>query len=141
MKHLFPLILAAIGVSENLYSVDENGAVIVSKEQAHIIGEALETHKAEVKATIEKYIAEAKENLEKLEAAQQEAAQLKAALEAKNLEIQQLQARVDELGREPGDTTHQVHNNAGGEPEPKKTDVEAFFDTNYQARKLFQMLP
>ena len=142
MKHLFPLILAAAGVAAELYSVDAEGAVSFSKEHAHTIGEALASHKNEVKAAIEQYVAEGKEALDKLDAAQAEAATLKASLDAKNLEIQQLQAKVEELGKQPGDTTQQVHNNAGGqEPQQPKTEVEAFFETNYSARKLFDMLP
>ena len=137
------MMLAAAGVAAELYTVDAEGAVTFSKENAHTIGEALTAHKTEVKAAIEKYVADGKDALDKLEQAQSEAANLRASLEAKNLEIQQLQAKVEELGKQPGDTTQQVHNNAGGgqDPQAPKTDVEAFFETNHSARELFAMLP
>ena len=56
-------------------------------------------------------------------------------------EIATLKARVEELGRQPGETTQQVHNSAGADPQKPKSDVEQFFDTNREARELFNRLP
>lgn len=75
-------------------------------------------------------------------AAEQKLAEAQASLATANANLATANARIEELGKQPGDTTQQVHNNAGGQdPQEPKTDVEAFFETNHSARELFAMLP
>ena len=71
----------------------------------------------------------------------QQISTLTASMETKDIEIANLKARVEELGRQPGETTHQVHNSAGAADPQPKSDVEQFFDTNREARELFARLP
>ena len=66
-----------------------------------------------------------------------EAATLRQSVEAKNLEIQQLQAKVEELGKQPGDTTQQVHNNAG---EGVESPMDDFFQRLQAAKALYDMV-
>ena len=75
-------------------------------------------------------------------AAEQKLTEAQNQLAAANANLATANARIEELGKQPGDTTQQVHNNAGGQnPQAPKTDVEQFFDTNHSARELFAMLP
>jgi len=67
----------------------------------------------------------------------QESDTLKASVEAKNLEIQQLQAKIEELNRQPGDTTTHPLNN--GTP-AESTPVDDFCKRLAAAQKLYDMV-
>ena len=133
MKKLFPLIAAAIALADDSVTPDANGNITLTQEQ-------LTSIEAAIKASQEKLTTAANEHASQLQAKETELASLKATVEAKNKEVQQLQARIEELGRQPGDTTQQVHNSAGAPSEPK-SEVEQFFEVNNEARALFERLP
>lgn len=135
MKNLFPLIVAALALTDEAFAKDAEGNVTLNLNQSQL--QALER---EMKGLHED-VAEANGRANGVQSLNQEISTLKASAEAKDQEIATLKARVEELGRQPGDTTHQVHNSAGADPQKPKSDVEQFFDTNREARDLFNRLP
>lgn len=135
MKNLFPLIVAALALTDEAFAKDAEGNVTLNLNQSQL--QALER---EMKGLHED-VTEANGRANGVQALNQEISTLKASAEAKDQEIATLKARVEELGRQPGDTTHQVHNSAGADPQKPKSDVEQFFDTNREARDLFNRLP
>jgi ATP-dependent protease ClpP protease subunit len=135
MKNLFPLIVAALALTDEAFAKDAEGNVTLNLNQSQL--QALER---EMKGLHED-VAEANGRANGVQSLNQEISTLKASAEAKDQEIATLKARVEELGRQPGDTTHQVHNSAGADPQKPKSDVEQFFDTNREARELFNRLP
>jgi ATP-dependent protease ClpP protease subunit len=135
MKNLFPLIVAALALTDEAFAKDAEGNVTLNLNQSQL--QALER---EMKGLHED-VAEANGRANGVQSLNQEISTLKASAEAKDLEIATLKARVEELGRQPGETTHQVHNSAGADPQKPKSDVEQFFDTNREARDLFNRLP
>lgn len=135
MKNLFPLIVAALALTDEAFAKDAEGNVTLNLNQSQL--QALER---EMKGLHED-VTEANGRANGVQSLNQEISTLKASAEAKDQEIATLKARVEELGRQPGDTTHQVHNSAGADPQKPKSDVEQFFDTNREARELFNRLP
>jgi ATP-dependent protease ClpP protease subunit len=135
MKNLFPLIVAALALTDEAFAMDAEGNVTLNLNQSQL--QALER---EMKGLHED-VAEANGRANGVQSLNQEISTLKASAEAKDQEIATLKARVEELGRQPGETTHQVHNSAGADPQKPKSDVEQFFDTNREARELFNRLP
>ena len=135
MKNLFPLIVAALALTDEAFAKDAEGNVTLNLNQSQL--QALER---EMKGLHED-VAEANGRANGVQSLNQEISTLKASAEAKDQEIATLKARVEELGRQPGETTHQVHNSAGADPQKPKSDVEQFFDTNREARDLFNRLP
>lgn len=135
MKNLFPLIVAALALTDEAFAKDAEGNVTLNLNQSQ-----LQTLEREMKGLHED-VTEANGRANGVQALNQEISTLKASAEAKDQEIATLKARVEELGRQPGDTTHQVHNSAGADPQKPKSDVEQFFDTNREARDLFNRLP
>ena len=135
MKNLFPLIVAALALTDEAFAKDAEGNVTLNLNQSQL--QALER---EMKGLHED-VAEANGRANGVQSLNQEISTLKASAEAKDQEIATLKARVEELGRQPGETTHQVHNSAGSDPQKPKSDVEQFFDTNREARDLFNRLP
>lgn len=135
MKNLFPLIVAALALTDEAFAKDAEGNVTLNLNQSQL--QALER---EMKGLHED-VTEANGRANGVQSLNQEISTLKASAEAKDQEIATLKARVEELGRQPGDTTHQVHNSAGADPQKPKSDVEQFFDTNREARDLFNRLP
>ena len=135
MKNLFPLIVAALALTDEAFAKDAEGNVTLNLNQSQL--QALER---EMKGLHEDVV-EANGRANGVQSLNQEISTLKASAEAKDQEIATLKARVEELGRQPGDTTHQVHNSAGVDPQKPKSDVEQFFDTNREARDLFNRLP
>lgn len=135
MKNLFPLIVAALALTDEAFAKDAEGNVTLNLNQSQL--QALER---EMKGLHED-VAEANGRANGVQSLNQEISTLKASAEAKDQEIATLKARVEELGRQPGETTHQVHNSAGADPQKPKSDVEQFFDTNREARELFNRLP
>lgn len=135
MKNLFPLIVAALALTDEAFAKDAEGNVALNLNQSQL--QALER---EMKGLHED-VAEANGRANGVQSLNQEISTLKASAEAKDQEIATLKARVEELGRQPGETTHQVHNSAGADPQKPKSDVEQFFDTNREARDLFNRLP
>lgn len=135
MKNLFPLIVAALALTDEAFAKDAEGNVTLNLNQSQL--QALER---EMKGLHED-VTEANGRANGVQSLNQEISTLKASAEAKDQEIATLKARVEELGRQPGETTHQVHNSAGADPQKPKSDVEQFFDTNREARDLFNRLP
>ena len=135
MKNLFPLIVAALALTDEAFAKDAEGNVTLNLNQSQL--QALER---EMKGLHED-VAEANGRANGVQSLNQEISTLKASAEAKDQEIATLKARVEELGRQPGETTQQVHNSAGADPQKPKSDVEQFFDTNREARELFNRLP
>ncbi len=135
MKNLFPLIVAALALNDEAFAKDAEGNVTLNLNQSQL--QALER---EMKGLHED-VTEANGRANGVQSLNQEISTLKASAEAKDQEIATLKARVEELGRQPGDITHQVHNSAGADPQKPKSDVEQFFDTNREARDLFNRLP
>ena len=135
MKNLFPLIVAALALTDEAFAKDAAGNVTLNLNQSQL--QALER---EMKGLHED-VTEANGRANGVQSLNQEISTLKASAEAKDQEIATLKARVEELGRQPGETTHQVHNSAGADPQKPKSDVEQFFDTNREARDLFNRLP
>jgi predicted nucleic acid-binding Zn-ribbon protein len=135
MKNLFPLIVAALALTDEAFAKDAEGNVTLNLNQSQL--QALER---EMKGLHED-VTEANGRANGVQSLNQEISTLKASAEAKDQEIATLKARVEELGRQPGDITHQVHNSAGADPQKPKSDVEQFFDTNREARDLFNRLP
>ena len=135
MKNLFPLIVAALALTDEAFAKDAEGNVTLNLNQSQL--QALER---EMKGLHED-VAEANGRANGVQSLNQEISTLKASAEAKDQEIATRKARVEELGRQPGETTHQVHNSAGADPQKPKSDVEQFFDTNREARDLFNRLP
>ena len=135
MKNLFPLIVAALALTDEAFAKDAEGNVTLNLNQSQL--QALER---EMKGLHED-VAEANGRANGVQSLNQEISTLKASAEAKDQEIATLKARVEELGRQPGETTQQVHNSAGADPQKPKSDVEQFFDTNREARDLFNRLP
>ena len=135
MKNLFPLIVAALALTDEAFAKDAEGNVTLNLNQSQL--QALER---EMKGLHED-VTEANGRANGVQSLNQEISTLKASAEAKDQEIATLKARVEELGRQPGETTHQVHNSAGADPQKPKSDVEQFFDTNREARELFNRLP
>ena len=135
MKNLFPLIVAALALTDEAFAKDAEGNVTLNLNQSQL--QALER---EMKGLHED-VTEANGRANGVQSLNQEISTLKASAEAKDQEIATLKARVEELGRQPGDITHQVHNSAGADSQKPKSDVEQFFDTNREARDLFNRLP
>ena len=135
MKNLFPLIVAALALTDEAFAKDAEGNITLNLNQSQL--QALER---EMKGLHED-VAEANGRANGVQSLNQEISTLKASAEAKDQEIATLKARVEELGRQPGETTQQVHNSAGADPQKPKSDVEQFFDTNREARDLFNRLP
>ena len=52
-----------------------------------------------------------------------------------------MQAKIDELGKQPGATTQQVLNNPAASPQAELTDEERFIAEMNSAQKLFNSLP
>lgn len=120
MKNLFPLIVAAIGLTEAAFQPDENGNLTLTKDQLGQLEAAL------------------KENRDKLEAS---AADHLKEIQAKDATIASMQARIDELGKQPGATTQPVHNNPAPSPEADLTDEERFIAEMNSAQQLYNSLP
>ena len=135
MKNLFPLIVAALALSDEAFAKDAEGNVTLNLNQSQL--QALEHEMAGMREDVN--LAETK--AKQIPDLNQQISTLTASMETKDIEIANLKARVEELGRQPGETTHQVHNSAGAADPQPKSDVEQFFDTNREACELFARLP
>ena len=135
MKNLFPLIVAALALTDEAFAKDADGNITLNLNQTQL--QALEREMAGLKEDV----THAEHKADEAKGLRDQISTLTASAEAKDQEIKNLKAQVEELGRQPGETTHQVHNNAGGDAPKPKSDVEQFFDTNHEARELFARIP
>lgn len=120
MKTLFPLIVAAVGLTEAAFQPDENGNLTLTKDQFLALESALKENRDKVEAAIADHIKE---------------------IQAKDATIASMQAKIDELGKQPGATTQQVLNNPAASPQAELTDEERFIAEMNSAQKLFNSLP
>ena len=120
MKTLFPLIVAAVGLTEAAFQPDENGNLTLTKDQFLALESALKENRDKVEAAIADHLKE---------------------IQAKDATIASMQAKIDELGKQPGATTQQVLNNPAASPQAELTDEERFIAEMNSARKLFNSLP
>lgn len=120
MKTLFPLIVAAVGLTEAAFQPDENGNLTLTKDQFLALESALKENRDKVEAAIADHLKE---------------------IQAKDATIASMQAKIDELGKQPGATTQQVLNNPAASPQAELTDEERFIAEMNSAQKLFNSLP
>ena len=120
MKTLFPLIVAAVGLTDAAFQPDENGNLTLTKDQFLALESALKENRDKVEATIADHLKE---------------------IQAKDATIASMQAKIDELGKQPGATTQQVLNNPAASPQAELTDEERFIAEMNSAQKLFNSLP
>lgn len=120
MKTLFPLIVAAVGLTEAAFQPDENGNLTLTKDQFLALESALKENRDKVEAAIADHLKE---------------------IQAKDATIASMQAKIDELGKQPGATTQPVHNNPSPSPQAELTDEERFIAEMNSAQKLFNSLP
>ena len=112
MKTLFPLIVAAVGLTEAAFQPDENGNLTLES--------ALKENRDKVEAAIADHLKE---------------------IQAKDATIASMQAKIDELGKQPGATTQQVLNNPAASPQAELTDEERFIAEMNSAQQLYNSLP
>ena len=120
MKTLFPLIVAAVGLTEAAFQPDENGNLTLTKDQFLALESALKENRDKVEATIADHLKE---------------------IQAKDATIASMQAKIDELGKQPGATTQQVLNNPAASPQAELTDEERFIAEMNSAQQLYNSLP
>ena len=120
MKTLFPLIVAAVGLTEAAFQPDENGNLTLTKDQFLALESALKENRDKVEATIAAHLKE---------------------IQAKDATIASMQAKIDELGKQPGATTQQVLNNPAASPQAELTDEERFIAEMNSAQQLYNSLP
>ena len=120
MKTLFPLIVAAVGLTEAAFQPDENGNLTLTKDQFLALESALKENRDKVEAAIADHIKE---------------------IQAKDATIASMQAKIDELGKQPGATTQQVLNNPAASPQAELTDEERFIAEMNSAQQLYNSLP
>ena len=120
MKTLFPLIVAAVGLTEAAFQPDENGNLTLTKDQFLALESALKENRDKVEAAIADHLKE---------------------IQAKDATIASMQAKIDELGKQPGATTQQVLNTPAASPQAELTDEERFIAEMNSAQKLFNSLP
>lgn len=123
---------AQIALTEGKFSMDEQqlgkleDALKTGSENADAL-KAAQTKAAELEA--------------QLKDANEKAAQadsLRSTIEGKDLEIQQLQAKVEELNKQPGDTTTHPHNDGGSQD--TTTPMDDFCARLAAAQKLYDMV-
>lgn len=120
MKTLFPLIVAAVGLTEAAFQPDENGNLTLTKDQFLALESALKENRDKVEAAIADHLKE---------------------IQAKDATIASMQAKIDELGKQPGATTQQVLNNPAASPQAELTDEERFIAEMNSAQQLYNSLP
>ena len=120
MKTLFPLIVAAVGLTEAAFQPDENGNLTLTKDQFLALESALKENRDKVEAAIADHLKE---------------------IQAKDATIASMQAKIDELGKQPGATTQPVHNNPSPSPQAELTDEERFIAEMNSAQQLYNSLP
>ena len=120
MKTLFPLIVAAVGLTDAAFQPDENGNLTLTKDQFLALESALKENRDKVEATIADHLKE---------------------IQAKDATIASMQAKIDELGKQPGATTQQVLNNPAASPQAELTDEERFIAEMNSAQQLYNSLP
>ena len=120
MKTLFPLIVAAVGLTDAAFQPDENGNLTLTKDQFLALESALKENRDKVEAAIADHLKE---------------------IQAKDATIASMQAKIDELGKQPGATTQQVLNNPAASPQAELTDEERFIAEMNSAQQLYNSLP
>ena len=134
----FPFLAAVLLMADAQIALIE-GKFSLDEQQLGTLEDALKaaSENAEALKAAQTRISELEAQLLEANTKAAEAATLRQSVEAKNLEIQQLQAKVEELGKQPGDTTQQVHNNAG---EGVESPMDDFFQRLQAAKALYDMV-
>ena len=134
----FPFLAAVLLMADAQIALIE-GKFSLDEQQLGTLEEALKaaSENAEALKAAQTRVSELEAQLLEANTKAAEAATLRQSVEAKNLEIQQLQAKVEELGKQPGDTTQQVHNNAG---EGVESPMDDFFQRLQAAKALYDMV-
>ena len=134
----FPFLAAVLLMADAQIALIE-GKFSLDEQQLGTLEDALKaaSENAEALKAAQTRVSELEAQLLEANTKAAEAATLRQSVEAKNLEIQQLQAKVEELGKQPGDTTQQVHNNAG---EGVESPMDDFFQRLQAAKALYDMV-
>ena len=134
----FPFLAAVLLMADAQIALIE-GKFSLDEQQLGTLEDALKaaSENAEALKAAQTRVSELEAQLLEANTKATEAATLRQSVEAKNLEIQQLQAKVEELGKQPGDTTQQVHNNAG---EGVESPMDDFFQRLQAAKALYDMV-